>query len=243
MGSKSVTLGQVRKAVKTCVLILPNDQSYFSLKTLLKYEQRFLFLKKIPANRPFPSSPGPLFQNEGRCLAFDMEIIFHSHANKTHFHKKGCAPRLILKVKVFGTRKWPIKGTTPRNFEQQGKCWQRVEEKKNVRKNMADLHASKWHPHNPLCIQGRTIWVFWCPYWIPFEQQIKNSLNILPRVHTHWPNRGHMTCNNETVSRQTSLNLHHWKKSMTSKDERTIGGNVNRWVIFISDLLTSLFVL
>ena len=38
-----------------------------------------------------PSSLGPLFQNEGRCSAFDMEIIFHSQANKTHFHKKGCA--------------------------------------------------------------------------------------------------------------------------------------------------------
>ena len=37
-----------------------------------------------------------------------MQIIFHSHVNKTHFHKKGCAPSLILKVKVFGTRKWPI---------------------------------------------------------------------------------------------------------------------------------------
>ena len=36
-----------------------------------------------------------------------MEIIFHSHANKTHFHKKGCAPSLILKGRVFGTRKWP----------------------------------------------------------------------------------------------------------------------------------------
>ena len=59
-------------------------------------------------NRPFPSSPGPLFQKEGRCWAFDMEIIFHSRANKTHFHKKGCAPSLILKVRVFGTRKWLI---------------------------------------------------------------------------------------------------------------------------------------
>ena len=59
-------------------------------------------------NRPFPSSPGPLFQNEGRCSAFDMETIFHSHANKTHFHKKGCAPSLILKGRVFGTRKWSI---------------------------------------------------------------------------------------------------------------------------------------
>ena len=37
-----------------------------------------------------------------------MEIIFHSHANKTHLHKKGCVPSLILKVRVFGTRKRPI---------------------------------------------------------------------------------------------------------------------------------------
>ena len=37
-----------------------------------------------------------------------MEIMFHSHANKTNFHEKSCAPSLILKVRVFGTRKWPI---------------------------------------------------------------------------------------------------------------------------------------
>ena len=49
----------------------------------------------------FRVPPGPLFQNEGRCSAFDMEIISHSHANKTHFHKKGCALGLILKVRVF----------------------------------------------------------------------------------------------------------------------------------------------
>ena len=61
--------------------------------------------------RLFQSSPGPLFQNEGRCSAFDLEIIFHSHANKTHFQKKGCAPSLILKVRVFGVRKWPILGS------------------------------------------------------------------------------------------------------------------------------------
>ena len=60
--------------------------------------------EKRALNRPFPSSPGPLFQNEGRCSAFDMEIIFHSHANKTHFHKKGCARSLVLKVRVFGTQ-------------------------------------------------------------------------------------------------------------------------------------------
>ena len=66
------------------------------------------FLFAVSRNRPFPSSPGPLFQNEGSFSAFDMEMIFHSHANITHFHKKGCAPSLILKVRVLGTRKWPV---------------------------------------------------------------------------------------------------------------------------------------
>ena len=37
-----------------------------------------------------------------------MKKIFHSHANTTHFRKKGCALGLILKVRVLGTRKWPI---------------------------------------------------------------------------------------------------------------------------------------
>ena len=59
-------------------------------------------------NRPFPSFPGLCFKTRVGAQLFDMEIIFHSHANKTHFHKKGCAPGLILKVRVFGTRKWPI---------------------------------------------------------------------------------------------------------------------------------------
>ena len=36
-----------------------------------------------------------------------MEMIFHSHANKTHFHKKGCPLGLILKVGVFGIWQWP----------------------------------------------------------------------------------------------------------------------------------------
>ena len=39
-------------------------------------------------NRPFPSSPGPLYQNEVNCSAFDMEMIFHSHPSRTYFHKK-----------------------------------------------------------------------------------------------------------------------------------------------------------
>ena len=35
-------------------------------------------------------------------------MIIYSHANKTHFHKKGGALGHILKVRGFGTRNWPI---------------------------------------------------------------------------------------------------------------------------------------
>ena len=59
-------------------------------------------------NSPFPSSPRPLYQNKVKCSAFDMKIIFHSHAYETYFHKKSCALGLILRLRVYGTRKWPI---------------------------------------------------------------------------------------------------------------------------------------
>ena len=40
-----------------------------------------------------------------KCSTFVMEMIFHSPANETDFHKKGCSLGLILKVGVFGTGK------------------------------------------------------------------------------------------------------------------------------------------
>ena len=49
----------------------------------------------ISLNRPFPSSSGLLYQSEVRCSTFDMEMIFHSHANKTHY-KKGWVPNLVV---------------------------------------------------------------------------------------------------------------------------------------------------
>ena len=62
----------------------------------------------VVSNKPFPTSPGPLHQNDVKCSAFDMEMLFHSHANKSHFRKKSCALGILLKVRVFGTRKWPV---------------------------------------------------------------------------------------------------------------------------------------
>ena len=34
--------------------------------------------------------------------------IFYPHANKSHFYKKGVALSLVMKVRVFETRKWPM---------------------------------------------------------------------------------------------------------------------------------------
>ena len=49
-----------------------------------------------------------LCRSEAKCEAIDMKSIFCYHANKSYFHKKGVAPWLVLlKVRVFGTQKWP----------------------------------------------------------------------------------------------------------------------------------------
>ena len=37
-----------------------------------------------------------------------MKMIFNYYANISHFHNKGFALSLVLKVRFFGTRKWPI---------------------------------------------------------------------------------------------------------------------------------------
>ena len=59
-------------------------------------------------NRQFPCSKKSHFQSEAKCEAVDMKMIFNYDANKTHFHNKGFALSLVLKVRFFGTRKWSI---------------------------------------------------------------------------------------------------------------------------------------
>ena len=53
-------------------------------------------------NRPFPSCPKPLFQSKVKCEAIDMKMTFYSHANKNF------ALSPVFKMRVCGTRKWPI---------------------------------------------------------------------------------------------------------------------------------------
>ena len=57
--------------------------------------------KRTFPSSPHPPPPRPLYRNEFKCSAFGMEIIFHSHGNKTYFQKKGCALGLVLKVRQF----------------------------------------------------------------------------------------------------------------------------------------------
>ena len=44
-------------------------------------------------------------------FSYGKEFDFQENegARKTHFHMKGCAPRLVLKQRRKATRKWPIK--------------------------------------------------------------------------------------------------------------------------------------
>ena len=65
---------------------------------------------RLRTNRPFPSSPVPLFQNEFKCETFLMKISsacsFYFHANQSHFHKNGFELRLALKQRHERTGKW-----------------------------------------------------------------------------------------------------------------------------------------
>ena len=61
-------------------------------------------------NRPFPSSKKFHFQNEAKCEIFVVKMSFICIIIKNHFHINGFALSLALKVRFFGTRKWPNAG-------------------------------------------------------------------------------------------------------------------------------------
>ena len=59
-------------------------------------------------NRPFPSSKKSHFQTEAKCETFVVKMSFICIIIENHFHINGFALSLVLKVRFFGTRKWPI---------------------------------------------------------------------------------------------------------------------------------------
>ena len=81
---------------------------YFQSTNAAGYTAVYITVNVSYINRPFPSSKKSHLQSEAKCEAIDMKMIFNYDANKTHFHNKGFALSLVLKVRFFGTRKWPI---------------------------------------------------------------------------------------------------------------------------------------
>ena len=135
---------------------------------------------------PFPSSPGPLYQNEVKCSACDMKMTF-PHANKTHFHKKGCALRLILKVKILGTPKWPIiwkefsctKKATAKNF-----VHKRGLVVKFARLTLTRIRAIVWLGFH--CKFPRSFCPFWVYAW-DWVGVVSNCTMGLFSGHGFWP--------------------------------------------------------
>ena len=64
---------------------------------MCRYKCRTITYRKNNGNKP-------LFQSEAKCESYiDMKMSFYSHANDTHFHKKGFSLSLVFKVRVFVT--------------------------------------------------------------------------------------------------------------------------------------------
>ena len=87
-------------------------ESWWDSFLLIKMEEKknnllidFYFQAKL--NRLFSSCLKSQFQCEAKCETI-MKIIFYSHSNITHLHKKGFAFGLVLKVRVLGTRECSI---------------------------------------------------------------------------------------------------------------------------------------
>ena len=63
----------------------------------------------LQGNRPCPSCLKPPFQGDAKCEAINMNFIFMLMQVKVIFRDKGfCTYSLVLNVRVFGTRKWPM---------------------------------------------------------------------------------------------------------------------------------------
>ena len=73
----------LKSQIFTATSTIATNYVVISLKLCLRRKYRIFSPKSTAAViRPFPSSPGPLFQNEGKCSAFDR------HGNHFSFSSK-----------------------------------------------------------------------------------------------------------------------------------------------------------
>ena len=89
--------------------LILSSSSLGIMHNVLKIKQEQLLQKE---GSPFLSCFKPLPQSKAKCEAIDMEMKFYTHANKTHFHKKGFALCFVFKVRVlFWNLEMPILGS------------------------------------------------------------------------------------------------------------------------------------
>ena len=83
---------------------------YANSYTIDTLRVRIMEVKRVSlkGSRHFRVKPGLSIKTRLSAQPLIWKWFFHSHANKTHFHKKGFTLGLILKVRDFGTRKGPI---------------------------------------------------------------------------------------------------------------------------------------
>ena len=82
-------------------------------------------------------------------------MSFNYDANKTYFHNKGFALSLVLKVRFFGTRKWPIgaKSTTSeaRKKKEQRKKGEKAEARNLLKQKKKSMPYFLFPGRSPPC--------------------------------------------------------------------------------------------
>ena len=91
----------------------------FSFKYIL-IDNLFVMQCCVFENTPFSSSKKSHFQNEAKCETVVVKMSFICIIIKIHFRINGFALSLALKVRFFGTRKWPIRESLTFRYTS---CW------------------------------------------------------------------------------------------------------------------------
>ena len=108
---------------KTNSLITLTSVTKHSWQISFKYiliDNLFVMQCCVFKNKPFPCSKKSHFQNEAKCETFVVKMSFICIIIKNHFHINSFALSLALKVRFFGTRKWPIRESLTFRYTS---CW------------------------------------------------------------------------------------------------------------------------
>ena len=125
-------------------------------------EVQYRVTLRAQPNRPFPSSKESHFQNEAKCETFVVKMRNICIIIENHFHINGFALSLALKVRFFGTRKWPV-GLCPQSHAIKG-CFSF--------RRLSVYAATDFHTYQPTTL---SIWIV--------DQSLENLSGAIPGDH------------------------------------------------------------